>query len=119
MRAGLLFLTYFPEENPDQWERIALNLRRSKRDLTDAFGFFLDHWIGKRRKAGLRQNKPTRRYHLRECLRFLEVYDLRGKGRTFAQIGETLWPDSDVDVEYKAREYFRKAKHLILNPPRI
>jgi hypothetical protein len=52
MRAGLLFLTYFPEENPDQWERIALNLRRSKRDLTDAFGFFLDHWIGKRRKAG-------------------------------------------------------------------
>lgn len=83
----------------------------------DAIGFFLDDWIGKRRKAGLRQNTPSRRYRLQQCLQFLEVYDLREKGKIFIQIGEALWPHSDADVEYKAREYYRKGKTLILNPP--
>ena len=117
VKAGMLFLTLFPEQSPDKHVRTVLNIRRSKRALMQSCERFIDLALAARKEAGLSQQVPRRRVRLEECLDCLKVFDLKQSGKTHAEIGESMWPNSRGDIEKKSQVYYQKAKDLIDSPP--
>ena len=67
--------------------------------------------------AGLKQKPNEKRLRPREYLMYLKVYDLRKKKWAYRQIGEFLWKDSQVDIEKKAKEYFKRGEEFVMSPP--
>jgi hypothetical protein len=115
--AGMLLLTYFPEDAPEHPSVVALDIRWSKKDLLDCFEEWISYTLTEREVAGQKQERPTQRYRRRDYASYLQVYDLRMRRRTFKAIGETMWPGLDGDLDQKAREHFRRGKTIVLQPP--
>ncbi len=114
--AGMLILTYFPEEKPEHHAYTVFNLRWTKRDLRESFESWLDATLRERAQSGLKQQLPKRRVRLADYVNYLKAYDLRMNNMTFRAIEKRLWPNLD-DVGNKGRQYFLKGAHLVRTPP--
>jgi len=116
--AGTLILGYIPDEDPQHPRVMALDMRWSKKDLMEAFEFWVDWMLADRAVAGLNQVRPKKRLRLNVYEDYLESYDLKTyERRTFAEIARTLWPTAVGDIEKRARDHYRKGRELVLNPP--
>jgi len=115
--AGMLMLTYFPEEDSDHPTMRVFDARWSKRDLLEAFEGWVDRAIADRAAAGLRQERPPQRIRLDEYPHYLKAYDLRSERKKFKEIGKVLWPGFDGDLGKRARDYYQRGRTLVLSPP--
>jgi hypothetical protein len=114
----MLMLAYFPEKNPARSRLMAFDMRWAKRDLLEAFEGWVDRAIAERTEEGLKQERPQRRFRLREYKDYLKVYDLRCDGKKFKEVAKALRWSGDVDdLEKRARDYYRKARALVEDPP--
>jgi hypothetical protein len=116
--AGMLILTYFPEEKPERHSYTVFNLRWTKRDLRESFESWLDATLRERAQSGLKQQLPKRRVRLDDYVNYLKAYDLRMNKLTFRAIENRLWPNLDA-VGNKGRQYFLKGEHLVRTPPLV
>jgi hypothetical protein len=118
--AGTLVLAHFPDEDPERPAFMALDLRWSKKDLMKRFESWLSLVLAERARAGLKQERPAQRLRLGEYADYLQVYDLRTyEKKTFRQIADALWPGAQGEPEKKARDYYRRGRHLVSNPPLV
>lgn len=118
--SGLLILTYFPEcQSTDNWQRSSVNMRLSKQSIMERLEYLVDLWIKERQELGLKQQQSEERVRLDTYIDYLKVYDLKKEGKNYREIGKILWSGLDGDTEQKAKKYYIKAKHLVLNPPLI
>ena len=116
--AGMLVLAYFPEQAPQRHAVTAFDIRWSKKDILEAFETWLSSTLEERAAAGLKQERPRKRFRLSEYRGYLEVYDLRTEGRTFKETDEMMmWRGTAEDLARKAKEYYEKGKALVSSPP--
>ena len=114
--AGMAFLMYYPEENPDHPSYIALNLRWSKRDLMETWEDYVDRCLADRRKAGLKQEVPKQRHSLDQYVKYLRAYDLRQQRLRYKKIDLILFPKLDGD-EKRGFAYCRRGAAFVKKPP--
>ncbi len=115
--AGMLVLTYFPEQAPQRHAITVLDIRWSKKDILEAFEIWLSSTLEDRAAAGLKQERPRKRFRLGEYRDYLKAYDLRTGGRRFREIGEIMWKGHRGDLARKASEYYKKGQALVSSPP--
>jgi len=116
---GILALVYFPEGTPHLRTTTALNVRMSKADLMAGLERFVDLILEGRAKAGLKQQRSSDKIRWDQCPEYVAAYDLRNAGKTYKQIGLTLWNGQEGDLEKRARDYVRRGKTLVKFPPLI
>jgi transcriptional regulator len=111
---GVLLLLHVPEQPSPPWGIAAIDLRRPKEEILEAFRDLLDQaWKGRR------QGRGPMRGPLKKGFDYLRVYDLREKEKKrLKEIGGIMWPEKiEEDTEQKAGVYVRKATAMIHHPP--
>lgn len=119
---GFVFMLYFPEELDQQfpalWSLTALDVCRSKKELTAGLQGWLEQKLAHRTSYGFTQKMPRIRMHLDECFEYVRAYDLRRADKTFREIATVLWPDRAAEeLTRQAKTYCDKGEALVCNPP--
>lgn len=116
--SGLLVMNYYPEEGfPGNHYRSVLNMRWPEKVLRESVTRFIRERLQERKQAGLKQQTPNYKIRLGQCVEFLKVYDLKKEGKSYRDISLTIESSNRLVREQKAKEYYRRGRQLVMNPP--
>jgi len=119
---GFLFLLYFPDgrdhNSPTSWSLTTLDMRRTKKEITQFWNAWLEDKLAQRKEYDLKQWQPRMRVRVAEEFDYLRAYDLRRNGKKLREIAEVLWPSGDsTELTRLAKTYYDKGNSLVHDPP--
>lgn len=119
---GFLFFLYFPDEQdrnfPALWSLTTLDMRRTKKEITQFCNAWFEAKFVRRKEYGLKQGQSRMRVRVAEGFDYLRAYDLRRTGKKLREIATVLWPSGDSSEKTRlVKTYCDKGTSLVRDPP--